>query len=88
MADSLKGDPKQLSKGIEKIFPLTARGLELTYSNCNLDFPVIISCLQTKLSSYIVEDYVIRRGLSKTDKDPTVCVYLKLKKKPNIIAKS
>src|SRR6476646_10252584 len=75
----IPGDPK---------FQLAAKNLYLEYSGCNLEFPVILSCLRTKLFSYVVEDYILRRRFNESNKNPTTYVYLKLKTKANIVSSS
>jgi hypothetical protein len=66
-------------------FLLSAKKLYLTYSKCPLELETIIQLLKEKLSSYILEEWVVVREFHENG-DPHLHVYLKTLKK--VIIKS
>lgn len=87
---TLKKNPpkKKPDTDNEEKYQLATKNFWLTYPNCDMDFPAILSCLRTILVAYTIEDFLIRKQYNKIDKNPTVLVYLKLQKKANIISRT
>jgi len=74
---------KNHTKSKKYDFLLSAKNLYLTYSNCNLELAKIIEILREKLSSYIVENWIIVKENHKSGEEH-VHVYLKTLKKTHI----
>jgi hypothetical protein len=66
-------------------FLLSAKNLYLTYSNCSLSLQKTVEQLKKKLSSYIVQEWVVVQESHKSG-EPHIHVYLKTLKKTNILS--
>ena len=73
-------EKKQHVKSRKHDFLLSAKNLYLTYSNCNLKLSQILEILKKKLSSYILQDWVLVREYHESGEEH-VHVYLKTLKK-------
>lgn len=73
-------EEEQHKKSRKHDFLLSAKNLYLTYSNCDLELIKIIEILKEKLSSYVVQDWVVVREYHETG-EAHVHIYLKLLKK-------